>query len=167
MVLARILVDGYSLLHNWPELAPGAARHSARAREELVHVLTRYHDATGEPITVYDHGTLRRDFTYIDDIVAGVLGVLDQPPDGTPPARLLNIGNNHSEPVSALIALLEEGLGRRAVLHHAPRPAADVPETAADIEAIHALTGFTPSTPLAVGIPHFVEWFKEWQARRG
>jgi uncharacterized protein len=57
MALVRILVDGYSLLHNWPELAPGAARHSARAREELVHVLTRYHDATGEPVTVFFDGT--------------------------------------------------------------------------------------------------------------
>jgi predicted RNA-binding protein with PIN domain len=56
MALARILVDGYSLLHNWPELAPGRPRHSARAREELVHILTRYHDATGEPITVFFDG---------------------------------------------------------------------------------------------------------------
>ncbi len=57
MALARILVDGYSLLHNWPELAPGQPRHSARARDELVHILTRYHDATGEPITVFFDGT--------------------------------------------------------------------------------------------------------------
>jgi predicted RNA-binding protein with PIN domain len=56
MALARILVDGYSLLHNWPELAPDASRHSARAREELVHILTRYHDATGEPVTVFFDG---------------------------------------------------------------------------------------------------------------
>ncbi|HEX5398023.1 MAG TPA: NYN domain-containing protein [Verrucomicrobiae bacterium] len=56
MALVRILVDGYSLLHNWPDLAPGAERHSARAREELVHVLTRYHDATGEPITIIFDG---------------------------------------------------------------------------------------------------------------
>ena len=56
MALARILVDGYSLLHNWPELAPGAPRHSARARDELVHVLTRYHDATGEPVTIFFDG---------------------------------------------------------------------------------------------------------------
>jgi len=56
MALARILVDGYSLLHNWTELAPGAARHSARAREELVHVLTRFYDATGEPVTVFFDG---------------------------------------------------------------------------------------------------------------
>jgi uncharacterized protein len=57
MALVRILVDGYSLLHNWPELAPGQPRHSARARDELVHILTRYHDATGEPITVFFDGT--------------------------------------------------------------------------------------------------------------
>jgi hypothetical protein len=56
MALARILVDGYSLLHNWPELAPGAARHSARAREELVQILTQYHDATGKPVTVFFDG---------------------------------------------------------------------------------------------------------------
>jgi len=57
MALARILVDGYSLLHNWPELAPGAPRHSERARGELVQILTRYHDATGEPITVFFDGS--------------------------------------------------------------------------------------------------------------
>jgi predicted RNA-binding protein with PIN domain len=57
MALARILVDGYSLLHNWPELAPGRPRHSARVREELVHVLTRYHDATGTPVTIFFDGS--------------------------------------------------------------------------------------------------------------
>src|SRR5208282_694706 len=57
MALVRILVDGYSLLHNWPELAPGAPRHSARAREELIHVLTRYHDVTGTPVTIFFDGS--------------------------------------------------------------------------------------------------------------
>ena len=57
MALARILVDGYSLLHNWPELAPGQPRHSERAREELIHVLTRYHDATDEPVTIFFDGS--------------------------------------------------------------------------------------------------------------
>jgi len=153
----------------------------------------------GEPITLYDGGTLRRDFTYIDDIVAGVLGVLDHPPDGTapgslpgvqqldgqqsairqsggergvmapdgptasgPPVRVLNIGNHRSELVSALIAELETALGRTAVVRSAPRPPADVAETFASIEAISALTGFSPSTSLHEGIPRFVAWFRAW-----
>ncbi|HET8997957.1 MAG TPA: NAD-dependent epimerase/dehydratase family protein [Acetobacteraceae bacterium] len=121
----------------------------------------------GEPITVYDEGRVRRDFTYIDDIVAGILGCLDRPPAGeSPPLRLLNIGNNRSEPVSALIALLEEALGRSAIIRAAPRPLADVAETFADVAAIGALTGFRPATPLAVGIPRFASWFLGWQANR-
>ena len=120
----------------------------------------------GEPITVFDGGTLRRDFTYIDDIVAGVLGALDRPPvsesGDAPRPRLLNIGNNRSEPVSHLISLLEAALGRRAVIREAPRPRADVAETFADIGAIAALTGFAPTTPLAVGIPRFAAWFQAW-----
>jgi UDP-glucuronate 4-epimerase len=116
----------------------------------------------GEPITAYDGGALRRDFTYIDDIVAGVLGCLDRPPSGAVPARVLNIGNHRSEAVSTLIALLERGLGRRAVIRDAPRPRADVAETFASVAAIGALTGFAPSTPLEVGIPRFVAWFRDW-----
>jgi UDP-glucuronate 4-epimerase len=118
--------------------------------------------AAGEPITVYEGGTLRRDFTYIDDIVAGVLGCLDHPPDGPLPARVLNIGNHRSEQVITLVRLLEQALGRRAVLRDAPRPLADVEETFASVDAIAALTGFAPRTPLAEGIPRFAAWFKEW-----
>ena len=118
--------------------------------------------AAGEPITVYDGGTLKRDFTYVDDIVAGVLGCLDRPPEGSPPVRVLNIGNNRAELVSTLIGLLEQELGRPAIIHHAPRPAADVAETFADVDAIGALTGYAPTTPLAVGIPRFVAWFRSW-----
>ena len=120
----------------------------------------------GEPITLYEGGALRRDFTYIDDIVAGVVGVLDHPPpppaDGAPPVRVLNIGNHRSEPVSALIAALEQALGRTAVVRSAPRPPADVAETFAAIEAIGALTGFAPTTMLRDGIPRFVAWFRAW-----
>ena len=119
----------------------------------------------GEPITVYDGGRVRRDFTYIDDIVAGVVGCLDRPPRGEVPARLLNIGNTRSEPVGALIAALEAALGVRAVVAEAARPRADVAETLADVSAITALTGYRPSTPLAVGVPRFVEWLLSWRAR--
>ena len=118
----------------------------------------------GEPITLYDGGRLRRDFTYVDDIVAGILGCVDRPPAGAGPQRVLNIGNNHSEAVSTLVDLLEDSLGRRAIRRSAPRPAADVTETCADVDAIGALAGFAPTTPLFVGIPRFSEWFLEWHA---
>ena len=119
----------------------------------------------GEPITLYDGGTLRRDFTYIDDIVDGVVGCLDHPPAGSPPVRVLNIGNNRSELVSTLVQLLESALGRRAIVREVPRPLADVAETFASVEAIAALTGFAPRTSLAEGIPRFAAWFKGWNAR--
>ncbi len=118
--------------------------------------------AAGEPITVYDGGKLKRDFTYIDDIVSGVIGCLERPPEGPTPARVLNIGNHRSEMVGTLVRLLEEALGRKAVIREAPRPVADVEETFASVDAIAALTGFCPATPLEAGIPRFVAWFREW-----
>jgi UDP-glucuronate 4-epimerase len=118
----------------------------------------------GEPITLYDEGRLKRDFTYIDDIVAGVLGTMDRPPAAGEGPRVLNIGNHRSETVRHLVALLEASLGRRAVLRNAPRPAADVEETWADVDAIGRLTGFAPSTTLEEGIPRFAAWFRDYHA---
>jgi UDP-glucuronate 4-epimerase len=117
----------------------------------------------GQPITVYDEGRPRRDFTYVDDIVAGVVGCLDRPPEGAVPHRVLNIGNNRSEAVATLIGLLEQSLGRKAILRHAKLPLADVAETCASVDTIGELTGFAPSTPLDVGIPRFAEWFLAWR----
>lgn len=116
----------------------------------------------GEPITLYDGGRLKRDFTYIDDIVAGVLGALDRPPQESPPSRVLNIGNHRAEEVRTLVALLEQALGRHAVIREAPRPDADVEETFADVAAIGLLAGFAPHTSLAEGIPRFVAWFRDY-----
>ena len=116
----------------------------------------------GTPITLYDEGTLRRDFTYIDDIVQGVLACLDRPPESP---QVFNIGNNRAELVSDLVTLLETGLGRPAIIRTAPRPAADVPETRADLDAISAWAGYAPTTPLSVGIPKFVEWFLAYKRR--
>ena len=137
-------------------------------RPDMAYYLFARAIMAAEPITVFDGGTLRRDFTYIDDIVAGVVGALDRPPiaeAGALPLRVLNIGNHRSESVGSLIALLEQALGRRAIIHDALRPRADVAETCANIDAIAALTGFAPATPLAVGIPRFAQWYLEWRAR--
>jgi UDP-glucuronate 4-epimerase len=115
----------------------------------------------GKPITLYDGGLLKRDFTYIDDIVTGVVGVMDRPPPPGPP-RILNIGNNRSEKVSHLVRLLETGLGRPAIIRTQSRPLADVVETWASIDAITALTGYAPATSLEAGVPRFVAWFKAY-----
>jgi UDP-glucuronate 4-epimerase len=113
------------------------------------------------PITLYDGGRLKRDFTFVADIVAGVLGALDRPPaDGKP--RLLNIGNHRSVEVRRFVAVLEESLGRRAIIQDAPRPVTDVAETFADIGAIQALCGFEPKTPIEEGLPQFAAWFRGW-----
>lgn len=113
----------------------------------------------GQPITLYDDGTLKRDFTYIDDIVTGLLACLDRAPAAGEAPKLFNIGNNRMEPVSELVRLLEQHLGRPAVLRSEPRPMVDVPETCADLTAIEQHVGYRPTTPLSVGIPRFVDWF--------
>jgi UDP-glucuronate 4-epimerase len=118
---------------------------------------------SGRPITLYEGGRLKRDFTYIDDIVAGVLGALDRPPAPGEAPRLLNIGNHRSETVNRLVELLEQSLGRSALVEVVPRPAADVEETWASVDAIGALTGYAPTTPLEVGIPRFAQWFLEFR----
>jgi UDP-glucuronate 4-epimerase len=117
---------------------------------------------SSEPVTLYAGGTLKRDFTYIDDIVAGVIGALDRPPAADEGPRVLNIGNNRSETVNRLVELLEASLGRRAIIKEVPQPAADVSETWANVDAIGSLTGFAPTTPLHVGIPHFARWFLDY-----
>ncbi|MDD2877248.1 MAG: NAD-dependent epimerase/dehydratase family protein [Acidiphilium sp.] len=121
----------------------------------------------GLPITLYEGGRLKRDFTYIDDIVEGVMGVIDYPPTADGEHRLFNIGNNRAETVLELVSLLETELGRKAVIIDTPRPAADPVETCADIDALAALTGFFPKTKLEQGVAHFVGWYRDWCAVRG
>ncbi|MDE8350090.1 MAG: NAD-dependent epimerase/dehydratase family protein [Acidocella sp.] len=119
------------------------------------------------PVTLYEQGRLKRDFTYVDDIIAGIMGVFDHPPEDAAPHRLFNIGNNRSEYVTDLVRLLEEELGKKAVTLTLPKPEADPVETWADISALAALTGYQPKTRLSEGIPRFVEWYLGWRTARG
>jgi UDP-glucuronate 4-epimerase len=121
----------------------------------------------GKPVTLYEKGRLKRDFTFIDDIVAGIMGVFDHPPGDAAPHRVFNIGNNQAEYVTDLVRLLEEFLGRKAVTVDLPKPEADPVETWADVSALAALCGYAPRTRLDVGIPRFVEWYLEWRMERG
>ncbi len=121
--------------------------------------------AAGEPIQVFNQGQMRRDFTFIDDIVSGVVAVIDNPPgdDGkAPPYKVYNIGNNRSEPLLRYIELIERELGRKAVLDLQPMQPGDVPETYADIDAIQRDLGYAPTTPIDEGIPRFIAWFKQY-----
>ena len=118
--------------------------------------------ADGAPITLYDEGRLQRDFTYIDDVVAGILAVVGSPPPTAEPTRVLNIGNRQAESVATLVRLLEHELGRKAIIRHAAREAADVRLTCASTDALEALVGYSPRTDLAAGIARFVAWFRTW-----
>lgn len=120
----------------------------------------------GKPVPLYENGGLKRDFTFIDDIIAGILGVFDHPPGDDAPHRLFNIGNHRAEYVSDLVRLLEELLGRKAVTVSLPKPEADPAETCADVSALNALCGYVPSTKLEDGIPRFVEWYLKWREMR-
>jgi UDP-glucuronate 4-epimerase len=125
----------------------------------------------GRPISVFNAGEMRRDFTYIDDIVTGVIAALDHVPadDGNEkaggsrsPHAVYNIGNHRSEELTDMIALIERACGREAVKQMLPMQPGDVRETFADISAIERDLGFRPATTIAEGVPRFVEWFRDY-----
>jgi UDP-glucuronate 4-epimerase len=130
----------------------------------------------GRPIDVFNEGRMKRDFTYIDDIVEGVARVMDRIP--TPdaawsgdrpdpstsfvPYRLYNIGNNQPVALMDFITILEDHLGRKANKNFLPMQAGDVPATFADVDALATAVGFKPATPIAEGIGHFVTWYRDY-----
>ena len=131
------------------------------------HLFTRAILA-GETIPVFNHGDMKRDFTYIDDVVEGVLRVMDRPAvapvAGSAPYRVFNIGN--SEPVQLLdfIGCIERALGRTAAKRLLPMQPGDVPATYACTQALQDWVNFAPSTPLEVGVRNFVNWYREYYA---
>ena len=119
----------------------------------------------GEKIPVFNHGNMKRDFTYVDDIVNGVIATLANPPVGKnekAPHRVLNIGNTRSESLMDFIHLIENELGKKADIQFMDMQPGDVPETFADISETTALTGFVPATTIAQGVPKFIKWYKEY-----
>jgi UDP-glucuronate 4-epimerase len=121
----------------------------------------------GQPIRVFNQGNLWRDFTYIDDIVAGTVMVLDRPPEGAqPPHRVYNIGHNHPEHLGRFIELLEELLGVQAIRRYEPMQPGDVEQTYADITRLHDDFGFAPAVPLADGLKTFIAWYRSFVHER-
>jgi len=124
----------------------------------------------GKPLPVFGGGKLRRDFTYIDDIVSALVRIVETPfagKAGSAPDRIYNLGNSHPEDVLSLIRLIEEATGRKAEIEDAEGPPGDVRETYADITRASRDFGFIPKIPLSQGIPRFVDWFKRYHNRIG
>ena len=131
----------------------------------------------GRPIDVYGAGAMERDFTYVDDIVDGVIAALDAPPardpdwkaeapspatSGVAPWRVLNLGAGRREPLSRYIEVLEQTLGRKAILNVMPTQDGEMTRTEADIAETRAALGYAPSTPIDIGVKRFVDWYRDF-----
>lgn len=125
----------------------------------------------GKPIPVFNNGQMWRDFTYIDDIISGVIAALDHPPEddgmvkaggSSKPHALYNIGNHRSEKLTKLIELIGDACGREVEIDWQPMQKGDVTRTYADIDAIQQNLGYQPSTSIETGVPRFVEWYRDY-----
>jgi UDP-glucuronate 4-epimerase len=131
--------------------------YGARQRPDLaIHKFARL-ISSNRPVPVFGDGTAERDFTYIDDILQGVMAAVDY--DATP-FEIINLGESHTITVNRLIELLETALGQKAVIDRQPAQPGDMPRTHADISKAQQLLGYKPATPIEAGIQKFVEWFK-------
>ncbi|MDE2166436.1 MAG: NAD-dependent epimerase/dehydratase family protein [Alphaproteobacteria bacterium] len=124
----------------------------------------------GKPIKLFNEGRMRRDFTYIDDVVEGVLAALDRPPaDGgpdAPPHQLYNLGNNRAEDLDRFVSALERALGKTAKRQYLPMQKGDVPATYADVTAARRDLSFAPRTAIDEGLRRFVDWYRDYHKRR-
>jgi len=119
----------------------------------------------GKPIKVFNHGDMYRDFTYIDDIVTGIVNVMEQPPvqdENGAPHKIYNIGNNQPEKLMDFIQTLEQFLGKEAIKEYYPMQAGDVYQTYADVNDLINDFDFKPDTPISIGLAKFVEWYREY-----
>jgi UDP-glucuronate 4-epimerase len=145
-------------------------------RPDMAYFLFTQAILAGKAIDVFNHGRMQRDFTYVDDIVEGIVRVLERIPAGNPawtgsspepgtsfaPYKIYNIGNNNPVELLRFIEVLEECLGKKAVKNLLPLQAGDVPATYADVADLMADAGFKPATPIEEGISRFVAWYKEY-----
>jgi UDP-glucuronate 4-epimerase len=162
----ELLAHSYSHLYRLP--ATGLrffTVYGPWGRPDMAPVLFTRAILEGQPIKVFNFGKMRRDFTYVDDVVEGVVRVLALPPTGTSttaPHTIYNIGNHDAIELESFIAELERLLGRRAVKEYLPMQAGDVPATFASVDRLATATGFAPTTPIAEGLARFVAWYREY-----
>ena len=160
----ELMAHCYSSLYNFPTTGLRFfTAYGPWGRPDMAAFLFVKAILEGHPIQVFNRGDMRRNFTFIDDIVGGVLAVSDTPPTASEaPARIYNIGNDRSEPLSRYISVIEQCLGMKAEIIYEPLQAGDVKETYADIEPLRRDFGYNPATTIDEGIPKFVEWYREY-----
>jgi UDP-glucuronate 4-epimerase len=160
----ELMAHSYSHLHRLPTTGLRFFTvYGPWGRPDMSPMLFTRAILAGEPITVFNHGRMRRDFTYVGDIVEGVVRVLALPPAASsPPFAIYNIGNHTAVELPDFIGILERLLGRAAIRHYAPMQNGDVPVTYASIDKLRRATGFAPSTPLEAGLARFVDWYRDY-----
>lgn len=147
--------------------------YGAWGRPDMAHFLFTRAILNGDPINIYNHGDMQRDFTYVDDLVASILALIDAVPVlGAPvesdslsavaPFRVVNIGNGTPIKLADYITAIESACGRKAIKTYHDMQPGDVPATWADATLLHNLTGARPVTPIATGLQHFVDWYRDY-----
>ncbi len=158
----ELMSSAYSKLYSIPQTGLRFFTvYGAWGRPDMAYFRFARQILAGEPIEIYGEGAMARDFTYIDDIVDGLLGVLDHPA-AAGEHRLFNIGAGRPIGLMRMIEILEQALGREAVKQFRPMQPGDVAITHADISRLAALTGYAPQTPLEVGLPRFAAWYRDY-----
>ena len=175
----ELMAHSYSYLYNLPVTGLRFFTvYGPWGRPDMALFLFTKAMLAGQPIKVFNNGEMQRDFTYIDDIVEGVVRVMHNIPGPDPawsgkspvpsrscvPYRIYNIGNNEPVPLMDFVHAIEDALGKKAKIDYLPMQAGDVPATWADVDDLIAATGFKPETSVKQGIRNFVDWYKEYYA---
>jgi UDP-glucuronate 4-epimerase len=160
----ELMSESYASLYGFPQTGLRFFTvYGPWGRPDMAYFSFSQKIMAGEPIEVYGEGRMARDFTYIDDIVDGIVGALDHPPQRHG-HRILNIGDSHPVGLMEMIETLENALGRKAEKIMRPMQPGDVTATYADVSRLNALTGYKPKVMLAEGLGRFAEWFKGYYA---
>ncbi|WP_194726308.1 NAD-dependent epimerase/dehydratase family protein [Noviherbaspirillum malthae] len=166
----EVLVHSYSHLYRVP--ATGLRLFTVYGpwgRPDMAIFKFTHAILAGEPIEVYNHGKMQRDFTYVADVVEAIRRLIPLPPTdetGTVPHRILNVGNNSPVQLEYFINCIENSVGIPAIKQHKPMHKGDVPATWADVSRLKALTGFEPGTSIELGVEHFVNWYQDYYSSK-
>jgi UDP-glucuronate 4-epimerase len=159
----ELLAESYAAAHGMPSVGLRFFTvYGPWGRPDMAYFSFTKAILAGQPIPVFNEGKLERDFTYIDDVVAGVLAAVDRQPDPAHPHRIYNLGNNKPEPLMRFIKTIETALNAKAMLDFQPMQPGDVKATAADIADSTRDLGFVPRIGIDEGIPRFVRWYKDY-----